>query len=318
MKVAVSATGPGLDDGVDARFGRCAYFLIVDSDSMSLESVENPNTALGGGAGIQSAQMMSEKGVKVVLTGNCGPNAFRTFGAAGIEVIVGVSGSVRQAVEAFKAGGLAAADGPNVASHFGVGTGQATAGNPVGAEESPPAVGGITGTEAGMGRGRGVGGGRGMGMGGGRGMGMGGGRGMGVGGGRGMGMGGGGGMGGGTAGIPTMPPPVDPAEYRFPNAVPQTPQQERAALQAEARELQGHLLAINRRIEELNNHPRQGAALVAVVDEEGCKACGVCQGTCPQGAIAVDGTAAVDRDRCTGCGLCVAACPRDAISLRKG
>ena len=294
MKVAVSATGPGLDDGVDARFGRCAYFLIVDSDSMSLESVENPNTALGGGAGIQSAQMMSEKGVKVVLTGNCGPNAFRTFGAAGIEVIVGVSGSVRQAVEAFKAGGLAAADGPNVASHFGVGTGQATAGNPVGAEESPPAVGGITGTEAGMGRGRGVGGGRGMGM------------------------GGGGGMGGGTAGIPTMPPPVDPAEYRFPNAVPQTPQQERAALQAEARELQGHLLAINRRIEELNNHPRQGAALVAVVDEEGCKACGVCQGTCPQGAIAVDGTAAVDRDRCTGCGLCVAACPRDAISLRKG
>ena len=87
MKIAVSSTGPTLDDTVEPRFGRCAYFLIVDPDSLDFEPIENPNIALGGGAGIQSAQLMANKGVSVVLTGNCGPNAFKTFGAAGVQVI---------------------------------------------------------------------------------------------------------------------------------------------------------------------------------------------------------------------------------------
>ncbi|MBN1786922.1 MAG: 4Fe-4S binding protein [Sedimentisphaerales bacterium] len=144
MKIAVTSTGPGLDDNVEARFGRCAYFLIIDTDTMQCEPMENPNIALGGGAGIQSAQLMSQKGVTTVLTGNCGPNAFNVFGQAGIQVIVGVSGSVRNAVEQFRAGSLSSAAGPNVASHFGMGGG------------------------GGMGRGGGMGMGRGMG----RGMGM--------------------------------------------------------------------------------------------------------------------------------------------------
>ena len=76
MKIAVTSTGPTLDDSVEARFGRCAYFLVVDTDTMQCEPIENPNIALGGGAGIQSAQLMSEKGVTTVLTGHCGPNAF--------------------------------------------------------------------------------------------------------------------------------------------------------------------------------------------------------------------------------------------------
>ena len=160
MKIAVTSTGPTLDDAVEARFGRCAYFLIIDLDTMEFEALENPNIALGGGVGIQSAQLMAEKGVSTVLTGNCGPNAFQTFGAANIEVITGVSGQVRQAVEQYKSGALSNTTTPNVQSHFGMGTGG------------------------------------GMGMGGGRGMGGGGGRGMGGGGGRGMGGGGGMGMGG--------------------------------------------------------------------------------------------------------------------------
>jgi len=104
MKIAVTSTGPSLDDNVEARFGRCAYFLIIDTDTMQYEAIENPNIALGGGAGIQSAQLMSQKGVTTVLTGNCGPNAFNVFGQAQIQVIVGVSGQVRSAVEQFKAG----------------------------------------------------------------------------------------------------------------------------------------------------------------------------------------------------------------------
>ncbi len=312
MKIAVTATGPTLDDQVDARFGRCACFLIVDSDTVAFEAVENPNIAMGGGAGIQSAQMMSEKGVEAILTGNCGPNAFRTFGAAGIQVIVGVNGTARQVVEAFKAGAFSAAEEPNVASHFGMGTG-GTSGSDPGTQAVVPPMGG--GMGMGMG-GMGMGQGRGMGGGGGRGMG-GGGRGMG-GGGRGMGrgMGMGGGMGGGMMGAPSMPPPMTPPEMTPPPGVQATPAQEIEMLKAQARALDGQSRAINARIEELSRQ-RTGSGLLATVDEEKCTACGVCQQVCPERAISVDQTAQIDRDRCTGCGRCVAECPQGALVLRK-
>ncbi|MBW2357572.1 MAG: NifB/NifX family molybdenum-iron cluster-binding protein [Deltaproteobacteria bacterium] len=142
MKIAVTSTGPTLDDTVEERFGRCPYFLIIDPDTLEFEPFENPNIALGGGAGIQSAQLMANKGVSVVLTGNCGPNAFQTFGAAGVQVITGVSGQVRQAIEQYKSGAVSSTAGPNVQSHFGMGMG------------------------GGMGRGRGMGMSRGRGMGG--------------------------------------------------------------------------------------------------------------------------------------------------------
>jgi len=124
MKIAVTATGPSLDDQVEPRFGRTPYYLFIDPETMEFEAVQNPNVAAGGGAGIQSAQLMSEHGVQCVLTGNCGPNAFQVFGAAGIQVIVGVTGIARQAVEQFKAGTLQPSNQPNVASHFGMGGGQ--------------------------------------------------------------------------------------------------------------------------------------------------------------------------------------------------
>ncbi len=123
MKIAVTSTGPKLDDAVDARFGRCPYFLIVELETLETESIQNPNISLGGGVGVQSAQLMSKKGVSVVLTGNCGPNAFRTFGAAGIEMITGISGCVREAVEQFKAGKLSYSSAASAQSHFGIGQG---------------------------------------------------------------------------------------------------------------------------------------------------------------------------------------------------
>jgi len=123
MKIAVSSTGPTLDDAVEARFGRCPYFLIIDPDTLDLEALPNANISLGGGAGIQSAQTMANKGVSVILTGNCGPNAFRVFGSAGIQVITGVNGPVRQSVQQFKSGALATAKGPSVQGHVGMGRG---------------------------------------------------------------------------------------------------------------------------------------------------------------------------------------------------
>lgn len=147
MKTAITSTGPDLDAHVDPRFGRCAYFLIVDTDSMEFEAIENPNLALGGGAGVQSAQMMADRGVESVLTGNCGPNAFQVFDAAGIQVVVGVSGSIHDAVNDYKEGSLEVAAEPNVGRHFGMGS------------QGPVAASG----RRGGGMGRGTGGGRAMG-----------------------------------------------------------------------------------------------------------------------------------------------------------
>jgi predicted Fe-Mo cluster-binding NifX family protein len=64
--------------------------------------------------------LVADKDAKTVLTGNCGPNAFRTLEAAGIEVVIGATGTVREAVEAYKRGDLKATGGPNVESHAGM------------------------------------------------------------------------------------------------------------------------------------------------------------------------------------------------------
>jgi predicted Fe-Mo cluster-binding NifX family protein len=123
MKIAVSATAPGLDAEVDPRFGRCQYFIIVDPDSMEFEAVDNSNAMASGGAGISTAQMIAEKEVEAVLTGNCGPNAYQTLSAAGIKVVTGVGGKIKDAVEAYKAGKLQANPQPSVGSHYGMGMG---------------------------------------------------------------------------------------------------------------------------------------------------------------------------------------------------
>lgn len=128
MKIAVTAAGPTLEGEVDPRFGRCRCFLFVETDDFTFEAVENPNVSLGGGAGIQSAQLLAGRGIRHVLTGNCGPNAYRTLSAAGIQVVTGCSGTVRQAVEAFLTGAFSAARQPNVAGHFGMGAGTGASG----------------------------------------------------------------------------------------------------------------------------------------------------------------------------------------------
>jgi predicted Fe-Mo cluster-binding NifX family protein len=123
MKIAVSSTGPGLDSQVDPRFGRCQYFIIIDPDTMEFESLENSNVMASGGAGISAAQMIAGKGVKIVLTGNCGPNAYQVFSQAGIQIITGVTGVVRDVIQNFKDRKLQATPQPSVAAHFGMGMG---------------------------------------------------------------------------------------------------------------------------------------------------------------------------------------------------
>ena len=121
MKVVVSSLGTDLMSQVDPRFGRCPYFLIVDTDTMAYEAI--PNSAVGAahGAGIQATQLVVSTGAKTVLTGQVGPNAFQALSASRVQVLTGASGTVREAVERFKKGELKAARRPTVGGHFGTG-----------------------------------------------------------------------------------------------------------------------------------------------------------------------------------------------------
>jgi predicted Fe-Mo cluster-binding NifX family protein len=120
MKLCITSQGDNLDSQIDPRFGRCAYFIIIDPDTLGYEVVENKAAQSGGGAGIQSGQLMNEYGVQAVITGNVGPNAFQTLNAANIQVITGVSGTIKEAINRYKNGELNAVNNPTVDSHFGM------------------------------------------------------------------------------------------------------------------------------------------------------------------------------------------------------
>lgn len=151
MKIAISSNGKDLSSQVDPRFGRCAYFLFIETNDMRFEACSNENNAMGGGAGIQSAQFVASKGAQVVLTGNCGPNAVRTLNAAGIKLIAGQTGRVQESVENFIKGTLTETTQPTVPDHYGM------------SDTSPSSQ--INKPGQGMGMGRKMGGGRGAGRG---------------------------------------------------------------------------------------------------------------------------------------------------------
>ena len=123
MKVAFSVTGRAMDAVLDPRFGRCSTFLLVEPDDMSFEAVDSSNSSHGGGAAIQTAQLVAHKGVKAVLPGSCGPNVHQTLSAVGIDVIEGCRGNASEVVVRFKASQLKPTTAPNVTSHSGMGGG---------------------------------------------------------------------------------------------------------------------------------------------------------------------------------------------------
>jgi len=120
MKIGVSSTGENLEANVDPRFGRCKYFLIIDSDSMKYETISNESAIASGGAGIKAAQTIAKKGVKIAITGNMGPNAYQTLNAAGIKIFTGADGTVKQAIEQYKKGELKESQQANVNRHSGL------------------------------------------------------------------------------------------------------------------------------------------------------------------------------------------------------
>ncbi len=110
MKMAVSAMADNMDAMVDSRFGRCAYFIIVEAEGKEIkgsEAVQNTGVHAMGGAGVTAAQIVANKGVEVVITGNVGPNAFGALSQAGVKIVTGVGGvSVKDAVQRYLNGEL--------------------------------------------------------------------------------------------------------------------------------------------------------------------------------------------------------------------
>ncbi|MBC8249870.1 MAG: NifB/NifX family molybdenum-iron cluster-binding protein [Anaerolineales bacterium] len=124
MKIVVTSEGANLDAPASPVFGRCPTYIFVDTETMGFEVVSNPAMSAAGGAGIQAAQFVVEQGAQAVLTGNVGPNAYNVFQAANVPIYLLAGGTVREAVEAYKAGQLQSVTGANVQAHAGMGMGR--------------------------------------------------------------------------------------------------------------------------------------------------------------------------------------------------
>jgi predicted Fe-Mo cluster-binding NifX family protein len=119
MKIVVTADGETLDAPVDQRFGRAAKFIVYDSVTKKLQVVDNSQSLdAAQGAGIQAAETISRLGAECLLTGHCGPKAFRALSAAGIRVCSGASGTVAEAIASFETGRLAQTAGADVDGHW--------------------------------------------------------------------------------------------------------------------------------------------------------------------------------------------------------
>ena len=123
MKVVISSQGETLGAPASPVFGRCPFFVFVDTDTLATEARANPAMNQGGGAGIQAAEFVVNQGAQAVLSGNLGPNAYDVLQAAQVPGYLLAEGSVGQAVEAFKAGQLQPMGGASVGSHAGMGGG---------------------------------------------------------------------------------------------------------------------------------------------------------------------------------------------------
>jgi len=119
VKVAITASGRDLTSRVDSRFGRCSYFIVADTETGKYESVSNEvNLNAAQGAGIQTAENVSRQGVGAVISGHCGPKAYRVLKSAGIKIYLASDGTVGEVLEKFKKGMLEEAQGADVGGHW--------------------------------------------------------------------------------------------------------------------------------------------------------------------------------------------------------
>ena len=103
MKVGISATGDNLNASVDRRFGRCPWFLFIDIESLEYEAVENKSADAASGAGTACAQLMLDKEVDAVISGQVGLNAYQVLKQGGVKIFIAHQNiSIREAIDKYK------------------------------------------------------------------------------------------------------------------------------------------------------------------------------------------------------------------------
>jgi len=129
MKICITSLKNNLDSGIDPRFGRAQFFLLVTEKGKLKKALSNPGLGARGGAGISAAQAIVDEGVEVLITGNVGPNAFRVLNVSNIKIFLASAGTVaKDAFETWKKGDLKEIKSPSVAGHFGMGGGRGMGG----------------------------------------------------------------------------------------------------------------------------------------------------------------------------------------------
>ncbi len=119
MKIAFTTSGENLESALDQRFGRAPKFLIYDTEQKSFTVFDNnQNMDLAQGAGIQSAEAVARSGAESLVTGNCGPKAFKVLSMAGIKVYNTTAKTISEALQQLQAGLLKPLEDANVASHW--------------------------------------------------------------------------------------------------------------------------------------------------------------------------------------------------------
>jgi len=119
MKVAVTAQGRELTSLVDTRFGRAKWIIVVETETGEFQVYDNTvNLNLAQGAGIQTGQNVGNLDVEAVITGNVGPNAFKTLAAAQVRVFLASGEPVETVIAAFKRGELQEVEQANVEGHW--------------------------------------------------------------------------------------------------------------------------------------------------------------------------------------------------------
>jgi len=119
MKIAITSNDRDLNSTVVARFGRARGFIIYNVDTAEFDYVDNSQAFdAPQGAGIQAAKTVINAGAGAIVTGNVGPKAFSALATAGIDMYLVSGGTVREAIDEFRAGRLEKSQGANVEGHW--------------------------------------------------------------------------------------------------------------------------------------------------------------------------------------------------------
>jgi predicted Fe-Mo cluster-binding NifX family protein len=119
MKIAITALEANLSSPVEPRFGRAKQFVLFDTETKEFEIIDNlQNLNAAQGAGIQSAQNIINSGAEALISGHCGPKAFRVLTAGKVKVYVNASGTIQENLDKLQAGELEQANDADVEGHW--------------------------------------------------------------------------------------------------------------------------------------------------------------------------------------------------------